>query len=215
MRRRSAKLRVATPFTLLALLAGLVSAGQLAGAPHAAPAHADTQAGAGGLFVPAVGRLLDTRNGTGGYSTAMPAGTVRTVAAAGRAGIPSTGVSAVALSLTAVGAGSIGAVSVAPGDVATATGTALVFNPGDSVSNTALVALHADGTLHVVADHPVQLIIDVQGYFTDGDSTAPGGFVAVDQRRIADTRGGVNVSQAKVPTGSVISLQPAALAGIP
>ena len=56
-----------------------------------------------------------------------------------------------------------------------------MFNPGDSVSNTALVALHADGTLHVVADHAVQLIIDVQGYFTAGGSTAPGGFVAVNQ----------------------------------
>ena len=107
-----------------------------------------------GLFVPAVGRLLDTRNGTGGYATPMPAGGVRTVTAAGRAGIPATGVSAVALTLTAVGAGSIGAVSVAPGDVATPTGAALVFNPGDSISNTALVALHADGTLHVLADQP-------------------------------------------------------------
>jgi len=78
----------------------------------------------------------------------MPAGAVRTVTAAGRAGIPAPGVSAVALTLTAVGAGTIGAVSVAPGDVATPSGAVLVFNPGDSISNTALVALHADGRLH-------------------------------------------------------------------
>ena len=82
----------------------------------------------------------------------------------------------VALTLTAVGAGTIGAVSVAPGDVATPTGTALVFNPGDSISNTALVALHADGTLRVLADHAVNLIIDVQGYFTAGSADRAGRF---------------------------------------
>ena len=122
--------------------------------PFDAVATADTAAtGAAGLFVPAAGRLLDTRNGTGGYATPMPANTVRTVAAAGGAGIPASGVSAVALTLTVVGAGTIGAVSVAPGDVATPTGTALVFNPGDSVSNTDLVALHADGHCTCVAEH--------------------------------------------------------------
>ncbi|HST49550.1 hypothetical protein [Jatrophihabitans sp.] len=214
MRRRRGGLPAVTPVLVLALVAGMVSAAQLATAPHGAPARAD-EAGTAGLFVPAVGRLLDTRNGTGGYSTAMPAGSVRTVAAAGQAGIPTSGVSALALSLTAVGAGSIGSVSVAPGDVATPTGTALVFNPGDSVSNTALVALHADGTLHVVADHAVQLIIDVQGYFTAGSSTAPGGFVAVNQTRIGDTRSGLSVPQYQVQPGSALTLQPAGLAGIP
>lgn len=207
-------LRAVHPVLLLALVAGMACTVQLSVAPHGAPARAD-ESGAAGLFVPAVGRLLDTRNGTGGYSTAMPAGSVRTVAAAGQAGIPSSGVSALALSLTAVGAGSIGAVSVGPGDIATPTGAALVFNPGDSVSNTALVALHADGTLHVVADHAVQLIIDVQGYFTAGSATAPGGFVAVTQQRIGDTRSGLNVPQDKVSSGSVLTLQPAGLAGIP
>lgn len=212
MRRASARRAVVSSVLALALAAGAVSAAQLAVSPHASPANADASAPAAGLFVPATGRLLDTRNGTGGYSTPMAAGSVRTVATAGRAGIPATGVSAVALTLTAVGASTIGAVSIAPGDVTTPTGAALVFNPGDSVSNTALVALRADGALRVLADHAVHLIIDVQGYFTSGSSTAPGGFVAVDQARIADTRSGLNASQARVATGSAITLQAADLA---
>jgi len=162
-----------------------------------------------------VGRLLDTRNGTGGFSTPMPAGSVRTVTAAGRAGIPASGASAVALTLTVVGAGSIGSVSVAPGDVPTPTGAALVFNPGDSVSNTALVALHADGTLHVVADHAVNLIIDVQGYFTSGTSIAAGGFVPVDPARLADTRSGLSVPQAKVASGGSVTIQAAGQLAVP
>lgn len=183
--------------------------------PRSGPAVADASTGPAGLFVPASGRLLDTRNGTGGFTTPMPAGGVRTVTAAGQAGIPDSGVSAVALTLTAVGASSVGAVSVAPGDVATPSGAQLVFNPGDSVSNTALVALHGDGTLHVLADHAVNLIIDVQGYFTAGSATAPGGFVAVGQTRLADTRSGKGVPAAKVGTGGAVTVQAGGLANVP
>jgi len=200
---------------VLALAAGVVTAMQVGLTPRSGPAAADASTGPAGLFVPATGRLLDTRNGTGGYSTPMPAGGVRTVTAAGQAGIPASGVSAVALTLTAVGAGSVGAVSVAPGDVATPSGAALVFNPGDSISNTALVALHADGTLHVLADHAVNLIIDVQGYFTAGPATAPGGFVAVSQARLADTRNGTGVPAARVGTGAAVTVQAGGMAGVP
>ncbi len=200
---------------MLALAAGAMTAVQVGVSPRSGPASADASTGSAGLFVPAVGRLLDTRNGTGGFSTPMPAGGVRTVTAAGRAGIPASGVSAVALTLTAIGAATIGAISVAPGDVATPTGTALVFNPGDSISNTALVALHADGTLRVLADHAVNLIIDVQGYFTAGSATAPGGFVAVDQTRLADTRSGTGVRQAKVSSGGSVTVQAGGSAGVP
>jgi hypothetical protein len=213
---RRSRLATALLSTLVLVVGGLSSV-LPAITPLLAVAAADATAatGSAGLFVPASGRLLDTRNGTGGYATPMPAGTVRTVVAEGSAGIPASGVSAVALTLTVVGAGTIGAISVAPGDVATPTGTALVFNPSDSVSNTDLVALHADGNLHVVADHAVNLIIDVQGYFTAGSTTAAGGFVAVDQTRIADTRSGNNVPQARVATGSSITLTAASLAGVP
>ncbi len=181
----------------------------------AGPAAADAATGSAGLFMPAAGRLLDTRNGTGGYATPMPANTVRTVPTAGVAGIPASGVSAVALTLTVVGATTAGAVSVAPGDVASPSGTALVFNPGDSVSNTDLVALHADGQLHVVSNASANLIIDVQGYFTAGSATAPGGFVPVDQTRIVDTRIGTNVPQARVATGGSITVTATGLAGVP
>lgn len=213
MKRGMRRRRLVRALVSLALLAGMVEAGQVTVTPHAV---ADASTGSAGMFVAATGRLLDTRNGTGGFSTPMPAGTVRTVTAAGAAGIPTTGVSALALTLTVVGAGTIGSISVGPGDASTApTGGALVFNPGDSVSNSDLVALHSDGTLHVVADHSVNLIIDVQGYFTSGSTTAAGGFVPVDQTRIADTRSGSNVPQAQVASGASVTVQASGLAGIP
>jgi hypothetical protein len=201
----------------LALVAGVLSSVLPAIVLPSPVAAADTTAatGSAGLFVPATGRLLDTRSGTGGYTTPMPANVVRSVPAAGVVGIPAGGVSAVALTLTAVGAASAGAVSVAPGDVASPTGTALVFNPGDSVSNTDLVALHADGALHVLSNAAVNLIIDVQGYFTAGSIAAPGGFVPLDQARVVDTRSGLNVAPARVANGVAITVTAAGLAGVP
>ncbi len=212
---RRIRLRTAVLASLALVVSGVVMVAPTPGHPAVAVADTSTASGTAGVFVPATGRLLDTRSGAGGYATPMPANTVRTVAAGGLASIPSSGVSALALMLTAVGAATVGAVSVAPGDVATPTGTALVFNPGDSVSNTDLVALHADGTLHVVSNAAVNLIIDVQGYFTDGSATAPGGFVAVDQTRIVDTRSGTNVPPAQVANGGAITITAAGVAGVP
>src|ERR1700709_422547 len=117
MTRRLIWLRSLKLLVVLTLVAGGLSLTQVAIAPHGGPAQADAATGTAGLFMPAGGGLLDTRNGTGGYSPPCPAGGVRTVTAAGKAGIPTSGVSALALTLTVVGAGTIGAISVAPGDV--------------------------------------------------------------------------------------------------
>ena len=59
---------------MLALAAVVMAAVQVGVSPRSGPAAADAATGSAGLFVPAAGRLLDTRNGTGGYSTPMPAG---------------------------------------------------------------------------------------------------------------------------------------------
>lgn len=187
---------------LLAVL-GLVVGVQVTAAPHASRASADVSTGSAGVFVSDVGRLMDTRDGTGGYSTPMVANTARSVAVAGHAGVPSTGVSALALTLTVINAGAAGTVTVAPGDVSSPNQIAasLTFNAGDSVSNTAMVALHSDGGIKVVANTAVNLVVDVQGYFTSGSATAAGGFVPVAPSRIADTSTGTGVVQGMVAGG--------------
>jgi hypothetical protein len=165
-------------FVPLLLAVSVMEGVQFAKAPEAARAHADASTGTAGMFVPLQARLMDTRDGTGGYSTPMPANSVRAITAGGVGGVPTTNVRALALTLTVVGVPTIGAISVGPGDGGTPANAALVFNPGESVSNTAMVGLHSDGKLKVVSDHSnVNLIVDVQGYFTDGDTTADGGFV--------------------------------------
>lgn len=71
-------------------------------------AHADSTAG---VFVATQGRVVDTRSGVGGYGTPFAAGETRTFQVTGLAGVPTSGVSAVSVTLTAVNASGSGYLS--------------------------------------------------------------------------------------------------------
>ncbi len=185
-------------------------------APHAAPARADASTGTGGLFVDTVGRLLDTRNGTGGYSTPMPTLTWRSVAVDGQAGIPSSGVSAVQVTVTAVSPAQAGIVYLAPDGVSNPpTVSNLVYDHGvaGSISNTAIVAVGTNGKIQAKANSPVNLILDVQGYYTAGD-TAAGGYVPLPGARIVNTQNGTGVPQAKLGQNSTTTIQVGGRGGV-
>ena len=170
-----------------------------------------------GLFVPHQVRILDTRNGTGGYTTPMTANVARTLVVPGTAGVPTSGVSAVALTVTVVGATSVGNIAVVPGDATAFTnGSSLVYNAGDTTSNTAVVALDTTGTLKFVADHSgVNLVLDLQGYFSTAPSPTAGGYIPVAARRIVDTRTGVGVPAGKVATGDALTITPGSRINLP
>ena len=175
-----------------------------------------TQTTTAGVFVPVQGRVMDTRTGTGGYSTPMVANVVRAIPIAGVAGVPTTGVNAVAVSVTAVVATGAGTVSLGASDAGTPSGTALIYNSGDSVSNTALVAVGADGKVNVVSNNAVDLVVDLQGYFTTSTTTAGSGFVALPGTRIVDTRSGLGATKAKISNGGSVTVDVlAGGAGVP
>ncbi|WP_141399794.1 hypothetical protein [Curtobacterium sp. 314Chir4.1] len=54
-----------------------------------------------------------------------------------------------------------------------------------TTSFSAVLAVGSDGTIQVKANTTARLILDVQGYYTSNDDgTAPGGFVAMNGKRI-------------------------------
>jgi RHS repeat-associated protein len=203
---------VATAVVLLG-----VEAVQFAAAPHAAKAAAEVTTGTGGRFVPAAGRVLDTRNGTGGYTDPMPAGVWRPVQVTGLAGVPSTGVGAVQVTVTAVTPTTGGWVSLFPDLVSPASaGTSLLFNLGSTgtISNTSIVAVGSNGRIQARSSSTVILLIDVQGYYTAGDPTA-GGYVPITPKRIVNTTNGTGLPLAKLAAGSTTTIQVSGLAGVP
>lgn len=201
------------------LAAAVLSALALVGSLLVAtpPAQALNDTGTGGVFVPATGRILDTQAGTGGYSTPMPAGTYRTIKVAGLFGLPDDGsVGAVSLNATVAASSGAGTLFGRP-DAETGRTTMLIYSgvKGEFTSNTATLAVGADGTIQVMAETNARLILDVQGYYTaNTDGTAAGGFVPV-AKRIVDTRSGLGAAKATIAPGKSIDVQITGANGIP
>ena len=175
--------QTSTPIRVVVVVISVV-AGLLATLLVASPDTAVADTGSGAQFVSAAGRILDTRDGTGGYKTAMPAKTWRTVQVTGMAGIPdSTAVTAVALNLIEVSPDGLGQIVARP-NADTASTLVGTFDGGDlgSTSNQADVAVNSDGTIQVRVNASTQLVIDVEGYYSNA-SSATGGFVPIAGKR--------------------------------
>jgi hypothetical protein len=131
-------------------------------------------------------RLLDTRNGTG-YSGAIPARGSLSLPIAGNAGLPASGITAVALNVTATASTTAGYVTVWPGGAARPTASSLNYATGQTVAGLVIVPVGADGTVQLYngSDGPLHLVADVSGYYTAGGGHH---FVPFDPHRALDTR---------------------------
>ncbi|MBR7834676.1 hypothetical protein KDL01_15485 [Actinospica durhamensis] len=155
-------------------------------------------------------RLLDTRKGIGAPKAEVATGSQVSLKVAGVGTIPA-GVTAVAVNLTVTDTTANGYLS-ADG---TATST-LNYLKGQTVANSAIVPVAADGTIQISnegnAGGTADVIADVTGYFTQTTS-AQYGSVPLD--RILDTRHGVGAAQQQVPGDGGIPVTVAGLDGIP
>jgi len=131
---------------------------------------------------------MDTRRDLG----SGPAGPNRTVSLqiTGRGNVPSSGVSAVAVTITVTGPTAGGFITAYRSGVATPKVSTINFGTGQTKTNAATVQLGADGTiaLHNHSGGTTQLIADVRGYYLGGTPTAPGSYVPVAPARVVDTR---------------------------
>ncbi len=194
---------------MLPVLAVLVPAG-------ASSAAAAVPAGTGGLFVPATGRLVDTRSGLGGHTGASTAW--RTYSPLGKVGIPSSGVSAIQVTLTVLTPTTTGAglVNFRPTGGASSF-TALVYGggPGGTAGNTAIIPLSTTGQFDVKTGTSEHLLVDVQGYFTAGQAAGGGYVPLLEPARIVDSRTRLGPPLAKLAAGSTTTVPIAGLGGIP
>ena len=144
---------------------------------------------AGSTFTQDAGRLLDTRSTGGPWA----ANSWNPVSLNGQLGVPTSGVTALALTYTVVNAGANGYLSSVAASAPQTHGTAVIdFNHGGTISNSGITATDDNGNFQVYTAASTNVIIDLQGYFTatNGDATA-GGFVPLPNggARIANTQG--------------------------
>ena len=136
-------------------------------------------------------RVLDTRPGGGnmGLQGKFVNGTHRKIKIAGVAGLPKTGIVAVAGNLTVVRPSAKGYVTLGPTPTDKPSSSTINFPAKDIRANNVIVPVNADGTLSAVyiasGGATVDLVLDISGYFT-----ATGGalYHTLQPTRIMDSR---------------------------
>ena len=160
-----------------------------------------TQSSGAGFVPAAPARLLDTRTTSATRPAGqVPAGGTVTVQITGSNAIPATGVSAVVLNTTETDATATGFITAYPGGSATPTASDLNFTAGSTVSNLVTVPVSASGTVtfYNASSRPVDLVADLQGYYTQGSGLA----YVPDESRLWDTRtAGFHPMAARQDTG--------------
>lgn len=139
-------------------------------------------------------RLLETRTGPGlgtvdggasGIGAAGP-GSTTTLQIAGRGGVPSVGVGAVAINISVTEPTAPGFVTAHPTGVPRPNAASLTFSAGQTISNLAIVPLGPSGSVDLFnLTGTTHLIVDVLGWFPVGPN-----FTALAPTRILDTRSG-------------------------
>ncbi|MFE7099279.1 N-acetylmuramoyl-L-alanine amidase [Streptomyces erythrochromogenes] len=165
-------------------------------------------------------RILDTRDGTGGYKRRVGAGEALNLQVSsvggvpGVDGIPGQGhVSAVVLNVTATNPTESSHVSVYPHGIDTPASSNLNFTAGQTVPNLVIVPV-LDGRISFYNNAgSVDLIADVTGYFTNTGEGAK--HSNLGPKRLMDTRSGLGVAKAPVGAGGVVTLTVAGVEGVP
>jgi hypothetical protein len=174
------------------LLAAGLGAAVLTALPAARPAAAVAPQ-AGSFVAVAPTRVVDTRSGLAGN----PKGSVGPNAAinaqiGGKAGVPSTNVSAVAVTISTVTPTEAGVIVAWAADEDQPATANVQFAKGQQVSTLAVVPVSSGGAIKLAnrSSGRVHLVVDVSGYFVDGSATATSSFVPVAPERAVDTRTG-------------------------
>src|SRR5216683_2873537 len=126
----------------------------------------DSTAAGSGFFTLFPSRIVDSRNGTGGFSAPLGAGATFTVTVAGHGGVPSAGATAVIINVTVANPTAASDLVVSPSGVASTTSD-LNWVAGQTVPNLVVVKLSALGKIDITnAFGTTNVIVDVVGYYT-------------------------------------------------
>jgi hypothetical protein len=135
---------------------------------------------------------LRTGGSSSGNVKVAPRSSV-TLQVTGRGGVPTSGVSAVALNVTATQATAGGFVQAYPTGGSTAEGSSSNINvsrAGETIANLVIVPLGSGGRITLYSSSGTHLLADVAGYFTDATAANAtiGLFQALEPSRLHDTR---------------------------
>jgi hypothetical protein len=170
----------------------------------------------GGRYTPvAPARILDTRDGTGGISGPLGSGSTADVQVSGRGGMPSSGVTAVAMNVTVTEPTATGYLTLFPAGSSRPLAANLNFVPGDVAANLVVVMLGSGGKVSLFNSLGTShVVFDVAGWYSDAGTAADGRYQPVAPARILDTRDGSG-GLVRLGPGVGLDLQVAGRGGVP
>ena len=160
------------------------------------------------------GRVLDTRDGTGTSGRRVPvtAGQSIDVKVTGIVGVPTTGVSAVAVNVTVDSPTSTGFLTVWPTGVGRPLASSHNFTPGLTRANLVLAKVGAGGQISIFNSAGTSHVVaDVVGYF----SSQGGLFVPVTPQRLVDSRDGTGVPAGQLGAGASLTMPVGGVSPVP
>jgi hypothetical protein len=113
-------------------------------------------------------RVMDTRSGLGAPKQPLPAGGSVSLQITGRGGVPGVGVKAVMLNVAEISAPAAGYVITYPSGSGKPTASTLNYGKSQTIANSVVVKVGADGKVVLYSSAGGNLIADVQGYITTG-----------------------------------------------
>jgi hypothetical protein len=205
----------------LALAMVLTTVG-IAGPAHAQLAPQACTLCAGGEFFPVTPtRVFDTRDGTGGRSVPLPFGQSANVAVTNVAGVPASGVLAVALNVTVDQPTQPGYLTVYPAGAGAPVASNVNFTPGNPVANFVVVGVGAGGAVSVTPGPPTPnaqtaVIVDVVGYYATSSVTTHGARLRpLTPARVLDTRNGTGGVQGPLGNNGAFDIKLRGVGGVP
>ena len=195
---------------------GVIVAGKSASATAPAPVPPGSVPGSYNAVAPS--RILNTEAGVGAPTGPVaPLGQIA-VPVLGHGGVPSSNVSAVALTITAVAPTASGAVVAWPDNgTAKPLASTVSFAAKVTTSNFTVTKVGPDGSIRLsnYSGGTVQLLGDVMGYYAGGTPTQPGTTVASGPSRLFDTRSGLDVPKAAIAAGKTLKVPVSGHVGVP
>jgi uncharacterized protein (DUF1501 family) len=157
-------------------------------------------------------RLFDSREGAGIPARRLAGQQQVDIQVSGRAGVPSSGATAVVMNLTATSATSRGFLRLTPTGETRADTSNVNFAVGESVPNLVICRLGDGGKVSLDAHGTgVHVVGDVFGYFgASGDRLR-----ATPPRRVLDTRDGTGAPLRQIGPGRTVTLRIAGRDGVP
>ena len=162
-----------------------------------------------GEFTPLTpARILDTRDGTGGFNSPVGPGQTINVQVTGVGGVPSSGVGSVVFNATAVNPSKAAYLTMWPAGIAQPDNSNINVKPGETRPNLVTVTVGASGQVSVFNNAgTTDVIFDVVGFYSDAGGPAGSRFHGVNPFRLFDTRtGATGVPAAPLAQGGVLSV---------